>query len=242
MNMILGLVRAFVWIGSLYIGIKSIKALYYYIRYHDVDVFEYRHPLWLVASITLLILIPGEFLCTVITHTPEGNFTIDVNYTIDGTYYKYDEISNWEREIPLYKTGTAPLEISISNEEDTIDDGETYYGGTISHNIYYTNIYAYGITLDYFNNHFFVLDSEIQSNSIFTEEDMEYEDCFFNLEIEIGEVSDKTLGYSFEDKFHDISIEKILETIVFWIFALCGIIIFFISDREFLKEIKGKMI
>ena len=237
MDIIVVLLRAFVWIGSLYIGIKSINILYYYVRYRDIDAAKYRQHLWLAISIALLILVPVEFLYTVVTHVPNRNFTINVDYTVDGTYYTYDDMTFQEMEVPIHETGTAPLEISIISDSEEIDAGENYYGGSIIRTINYTNIYAYGITLDCFNNHHFTLDSEVKSNSVF-EEEMEYGDYYFDLEVSIGQISDKTIGYSFEDKLHDTSIEKIIETIILWIFALLGVIVFFIADRIFLKELK----
>lgn len=238
MNLIIGLIMLFVYLGPLYVGFITLEA--FLSKKGKKSLFERtaicREPKFLAICIALLLLIPGELIYTTLTHViPSGEYPLAVDYSVYGISEEYDDVEDVYYEKEYSYKGTATANISIDNQVEYEDNGYDYLGQERTKTIHYTNVYLSSIKLDCFNNKTFYIDYEINSNDDY-EFEIEYNDISYTLRISVGDVSDETLGYTLEDRINGVSTRDIVEHSILMLLDIVGIIGFFkalkIEKRE----------
>jgi len=192
-----------------------------------------RNPKMLIASILLLLLVPGMFIYSVFSHAiPEGEYTVNANYRVYGSYDVYSNGTYHEEEYE--HSGTAPITIEINHDVD-YEDYETSWGQSGTKTRYYTTAYLSSIKLDCFGNRWFYLDDEVDSNSTCHFE-IENDGIEYDLTITIGELSDKTLGYTMEDRVNEITAWNVIWRIILMLLCVVGIVGYIAANRIYYQE------
>lgn len=227
--MIEGIVLLFVFFGPLVIGWTTIDD--YLLKKGNYSLYERtaecREPKRLAACIILLLLIPGYLIYSTLTKPiPNGDYFINVKYSVHDFSEVYDEAEDIYYEKEISYEGTAPAKISIDNQVDYEDNGEDYFGLPITKVYHSSNINLISIRLDCFDNEEFYPNITIDGSGNYDFE-IEYDDMTCTVKIEVGEVSDNTLGYTMEDRFNDIPVQRIVEYSILMLLDIIGIIGYF---------------
>lgn len=240
MDRIITLLRLFTECASIYVGYVGVTTIFAFITKSEslVDrTKSCRKPRFLIICIILLLLIPLDIVYTTLAYIPDGQYTMNAEYSAYCYEEIYDEDEQGYYEKEYSYEGIAPATIEIKSDVDYEDDGETNWGQSKTKATDYTTYYLLSIKLDCFNNTEFFFDEEIEENEK-QEFEIEYDDKNYNLVITIGEISDETLEYTIDDRINDISTSKIVEHIIMMTLDLIGIIGYFIAMKVYMSSKK----
>jgi len=236
MDYLVGFLFLFIYIGPIYVGYITIDA---FIPSKKSNISSKISCLTntkkLLVSIVLIILVPMGLIYSTLAHVvPNGNYELQVSYHLYCSYDEYNEQTDAYDEHFVDENGVAPLIIAVDNEVEFDDESEDYLGNLMTKHHYYSNVRGESIILPYFGDDAIYLDiDEIESNRT-TECELYDNDRYYQLEIEVGEISDETLGYTLEDRIEDITLKEKLEYTALFLLSLISIIGYFIGIR--LKE------
>ena len=213
----LGVTRIFASLVPLYIGWNAIGAL---IRCKSQDKYREacRRSAFLIVSIILLLVIPGEFLYSTFKDAgPSGYFSANVDYTVTGEYE--DKNGDW---VEYHNSGRAPLEIYFENELSYNDDGKP--------NGRDTAYYVSSIKLGCFNNKSFDLDGEISSYQT-AEYEIEFEGHRYDLNVQLDDLDKDRPDSSWEDKLKHVGALSLVEHGVLFLLSVLGVVGYVISNN-----------
>lgn len=232
MDTIIGLIQLFTFIAPIYVGATTF--LCFCTKKSEPTVEKTkpcREPKFLIICILLLLLIPFDLIyITLAKNIPDGHYVMSAEYSVYACGEVYDEDKHEYIEKEYSYKGIAPITIEVTSGVDYEENGETFWGETITKSNYYINYCLSSIKLDCFNNAEFILDEEIEQNQK-REFEIEHDGNNWSLSIEIGEISDETLGYTIEDRISGVSTRTIVEHIILMALDVIGIIGYFIAMK-----------
>ena len=238
MNLIVGFLNLFILLGPLYVGATTIEAFCFNRKKPLCErICVCRNLKMLAVSISLLVLVPAQFVYSVLTHDiPDGKYELAVPYRLSGLVEQYDYDNDTFREVEVDEEGTALLTVSVYNDVDYVEGRENFYGYSSTKKHYYMSVYPYSVLLDCFKNEIVgVGDNELEENRT-ADFEIEYDGNTYQLMIQIGELTDKSLGYTIEDRINDISRVNLIECGVLMLLVIIGIGGFFAAEYVCKKE------
>lgn len=224
-------------VGSLYViyrAVITIKALILIIsRCIDRDRLN-RLMDWkaLIVLIVFLLVLPiSTFLSIIHSKIPEGDYVINVNYSLSGEEELYDVATEEYYYKCISEEGITPMTINVNHYkeyEDRISFIGAYeqeYTGVA----YYSCISALSIKLpDENGSEYYIEQDDIEPNREYDYE-IEYNNVTCMLTYKIGDLSDESLGYTLEDKFNDFTTKEKVEVIILVLLDLVSIAGYFFA-------------
>lgn len=224
-------------VGSLYViyrAVITIKALILIIsRRIDGDRLN-RLMDWkaLIVLIVFLLVLPiSTFLSIIHSKIPEGDYVINVNYSLSGEEELYDVATEEYYYKCISEEGITPMTINVNHYKEyedrisLIGAYEQEYTGVT----YYSFISALSIKLpDENGSEYYIEQDDIEPNREYDYE-IEYNDVTCMLTYKIGDLSDESLGYTLEDKFNDFTTKEKVEVIILVLLDLVSIAGYFFA-------------
>ncbi len=223
-----GIIRLFASLAPLYIGWNAIGAL---IKCKSQN--KYRETChrsaFLIVSIILLLVIPGEFLYSTFKYAgPSGYYTTNVDYTVSGEYE--DKNGDW---VEYYNSGRGPLEVYFDHDTEY----EEYNDRTRVQE--YSAYYAHSIKLGCFNSISFDLgDLEIASFHKF-ECEIEYKGHSYDLKVQVDDLDKDRPESSWEEKLKHVGALALAEHGALFLLSVLGIVGYVVSMKETEDEKKA---
>ncbi len=231
----IGAITLFIAIAPLYVGGDAIGMFIKRFRHQDAKSYleSVKSKKNLILCIVLVALIPLWFLYSTFTSlAPEGFYEIEVSYSIFGGFE--DEDGKW---IEFSDEGVAPLTIYFSHEEYEYEAGSDHITGEKRTSTKYNYVfYAESILISKMSPEPLSLgDSEIYSTK-YTNDEVFCNGHYYDIELDIGELSDNRLGYSWEKKFMSVSVGNKIFFSVEFALSVLGLVGYFYASSSRRKE------
>ena len=185
----------------------------------------------IVLIVFLLVLPSSTFFSIIHSKIPEGDYVINVNYSLSGEEELYNVATDEYYYKCISEEGIAPITINVSYYEEYeglisfIGAYEQEYTSVVN----YSRISALSIKLsDENGSEYYIEQDDIEPNREYDYE-IEYNDVTCMLTYKIGDLSDESLGYTLEDKFNDFTTKEKVEVIILVLLDLVSIAGYFFA-------------